>query len=114
MVIRVALEWLRSGQPSSLHDVSHYDRDADIAWLELAGFDASQVVVQEADWGLVETHSETGTVVAVEFWNASAALPSELLEALPSPGAQPTVIEAEQAGSEVSFGGSDGGLRSDG
>lgn len=74
--------------------MSHYDRDADIVWLELAGFDGSRVVAQEADWGLVETDTETGAVVAIEFWNAGTALPRELLEALPSPGAGTREVEA--------------------
>jgi uncharacterized protein YuzE len=78
--------------------MSHYDRDADIAWLELAGFDGRQVDVRESEWGLVETDSKTGAVVAVEFWKASSALPSELLQALAAPAAQPAVIETERAG----------------
>lgn len=105
---RVVTLW----RASSLLRVSHYDRDADIVWLELAGFDGRQVRVEERDWGLVETHSETGAVVAIEFWKASRVLPSEALDVLPAPAAQPTVIETEHAGSEASFGPSAGRLGS--
>lgn len=94
--MRVPPEWSRSGHLSNLTGVSHYDRDADIAWLELAGFDGGQVAVGEADWGLVETDSVTGAVVAIEFWKASSLLPRELLAALPSPPVQTTVVEAVQ------------------
>lgn len=101
-----------AGPVASLR-VSHYNRDADIVWLELAGFDGRQVDVREVVWGLVETDSATGAVVAIEFWKASTVLPSELLEALPSPAARPAVVEIEHAGSEASFGRSAGGLGSD-
>lgn len=77
-------------------EVSHYDRDADIVWLEFAGFDGTRVAIQEADWGLVERDSETGDVVAIELWRASTVLPSGLLDALPSPGSRPVVVETEQ------------------
>jgi uncharacterized protein YuzE len=77
--------------------MSHYDRDADIAWLELAGFDGRRVDVREAEWGLVETDSMTGAVVAIEFWHASSRLPNELLEALPAPAAPPAEIETQRA-----------------
>lgn len=110
MTIRGVREWSRCGQPVRLSEVSHYDRDADIVWLELAGFDGSQVAVQEADWGLVETDSQTGAVVAIEFWKASTILPSELLEALPSPAAGPVVVEAQHVAPDASLGRSAGGL----
>jgi uncharacterized protein YuzE len=77
--------------------MSHYDRDADIAWLELAGFDGRRVHVRETEWGLVETDSETGAFVAIEFWHASSGLPNELLEALPAPAAPPEEIETQRA-----------------
>lgn len=72
---------------------SHYDRDADIAWLRLEGFDGQRVFGEDHPWGLIERDRETGEVVAVEFWRASERLPAELLDALPRPQATGVVIE---------------------
>ena len=63
----------------------HYDREADIAWLRLEEYDGSRVVSEEADFGLRDIDPDTGRTVGLEFWNASDALPGELLELLPSP-----------------------------
>ncbi|MGH3949859.1 MAG: DUF2283 domain-containing protein [Pseudonocardiaceae bacterium] len=81
--------------------MSHYDRDADIVWLELPGFDSDHLAVQEAEWGLVERDSETGAIVAVEFWKASRILPRELLEGLPAPAEQAEVVDQQSRMAEV-------------
>jgi uncharacterized protein YuzE len=65
----------------------HYDREADIAWIVLPGYDGAHVVAQEEAWGLREVDERTGEVVALEFWKASHQLPPALLQALPIPSA---------------------------
>lgn len=65
----------------------HYDRDADIAWIVLPGFDGEHVVADEQPWGLREVDERTGDLVALEFWRASTQLPTVLLDALPAPQA---------------------------
>jgi uncharacterized protein YuzE len=63
----------------------HYDRDADIAWIVLPGFDGEHAVAHEEQWGLREVDERSGELVALEFWRASAQLPEALLDALPAP-----------------------------
>ena len=63
----------------------HYDRNADIAWIVLPGFDGEHAVGREEAWGLREVDERTGDLVALEFWQASKQLPPALLEALPTP-----------------------------
>ncbi len=46
--------------------MSHYDRESDIAALNLNGFDG-QVFGEEHDWGLLLRDRETQEVVGVEF-----------------------------------------------
>lgn len=41
----------------------HYDKDADIAWARLEGYDASRVVAEETPTGLRELDPATGAVV---------------------------------------------------
>ncbi|MBA3422319.1 MAG: DUF2283 domain-containing protein [Thermoleophilaceae bacterium] len=75
--------------------MSHYDRDADIAWLVLQGFDGQRAYSEPQEWGLLDRDRETGSLVAVEFWRASERLPKELLEALPEPEAEGVVVTRE-------------------
>jgi len=63
----------------------HYDRGADIAWLRFDGYDPERVRGEEVDFGLRETDSITGEIVALEYWRASETLPAELLRMLPQP-----------------------------
>lgn len=63
----------------------HYDRDADIAWLRFEGYDPQTVVGEEIGTGLRELDPATGAVVGLEYWNASATLPADLLALLPPP-----------------------------
>lgn len=63
----------------------HYDRDADIAWIVLPGFDGEHAVGHQEPWGVRETDERTGELVALEFWNAARQLPAALLDALPAP-----------------------------
>jgi len=63
----------------------HYDREADIAWLRLEGYDPS-VVAEEIDTGLREIDPATGATVGLEYWHASSTLPAGLLSMLPRPG----------------------------
>jgi uncharacterized protein YuzE len=64
----------------------HYDRDADIAWLRLEGYDPKTVVGEETADGLREVDPATGRIVGLEYWHASTTLPAELLTLLPPPG----------------------------
>jgi len=65
----------------------HYDRAADIAWLRFEGYDAGRVVADEAESGLIEKDPDTGTIVGLEYWRASGALPEAFLSMLASPEA---------------------------
>lgn len=62
-----------------------YDREADIAWFRLPGFDAGSARTEQAEWGLHDVDQATGATVALEFWRASTRLPAELLATLPAP-----------------------------
>jgi uncharacterized protein YuzE len=75
----------------------HYDRNADIAWLRLDGWEPDRVRVDEKPWGLIEHDRETGRVIGLEYWKASERLPAELLDALPAPPAREVVIERQPA-----------------
>jgi len=75
--------------------MSHYDRESDIAALNLNGFDG-QVFGEEHDWGLLLRDRETQEVVGVEFWRASDRLPRQLLDALPQPAARDRVVIERQ------------------
>ena len=73
----------------------HYDRDADIAWLRLDGWDKDRVRVEHTDTGLIERDRTSGRILGLEFWHASGLLPRELLDALPSPPARDLVVERQ-------------------
>jgi uncharacterized protein YuzE len=75
----------------------HYDRVADIAWLRLEGWRKDRVRVEETGSGLVERDRSTGRVIGLEFWQASARLPAELLNALPAPPRRDGAIERQSA-----------------
>jgi uncharacterized protein YuzE len=76
--------------------MTHYDREADIAALDLVGFDGSQVFGEDHNWGLLLRDRATREVVGVEFWRASDRLPVELLDALPAPAARDRVVVERQ------------------
>jgi uncharacterized protein YuzE len=63
---------------------AYWDREADIAWIPTAPTES--VTSEETPWGLVDHDKETGEVTALEIWQASKVLPTEMLERLPSPG----------------------------
>ena len=63
----------------------NYDAQTDIAWLRSEGYDPKTVVSDEAEFGLREIDPVDGRVVGLEYWRASEALPSGLLEMLPAP-----------------------------
>ena len=63
---------------------AYWDREADIVWIPTAP--AEFVASEELSWGLVDHDKKTGEVTALEIWNASKALPIEMIERLPSPG----------------------------
>jgi uncharacterized protein YuzE len=75
----------------------HYDRDADIAWIRLEGWDKDRVRVERTDSGLIERDRYSGRILGLEFWNARERLPQELLDALPSPPAREVVVERQPA-----------------
>ncbi len=76
--------------------MSHYDRESDIAALNLKGFDGSHVFGEEHEWGLLLRDRETQEVVGVELWRASYRLPAELLQALPEPAVRDRVVIERQ------------------
>ncbi len=76
--------------------MSHYDRESDIAALNLKGFDGGQVFGEDHDWGLLLRDRATQEVVGVEFWRASDRLPAQLLDALPEPAARDRVVIERQ------------------
>jgi uncharacterized protein YuzE len=76
--------------------MSHYDRESDIAALDLKGFDGGQVFGEDHDWGLLLRDRVTQEVVGVEFWRASDRLPPQLLDALPEPAARNSVVVIER------------------
>lgn len=63
----------------------HYDEAADIAWLRFEGYDSERVVAEEVEFGLREVDPTDGSVVGLEYWQASKKLPREFLKMLPSP-----------------------------
>lgn len=77
--------------------MSHYDRDADIAALNLEGFDGTRAVGEDHEWGLVLRDRESNRVVGIELWRASERLPADLLEALPEPRPAGSQVERQTA-----------------
>lgn len=75
--------------------MSHYDRDVDIAALNLEGFDGGHAYGEQHEWGVLLRERETDQVIGIELWKASGRLPSEVLEGLPGP--TPPPVEAEAA-----------------
>lgn len=73
----------------------HYDREADIAWIRLDGWDPEAIKVERTETGLIERDQSSGRVLGLEFWTASERLPAELLAALPSPPAREIVVERQ-------------------
>ena len=65
----------------------HYDPQADIAWLRFEHYDPATVVAERFATGLRELDPATGATVGLEYWQASATLPSNLLRMLPPPQA---------------------------
>jgi uncharacterized protein YuzE len=63
----------------------HYDPNADIAWLRLEDYEPSTVVAEEDETGVREIEPATGRIVGQEYWNASGALPEEVLAMLSPP-----------------------------
>lgn len=75
--------------------MAHYDRNADVAFLE---FDASQpgeLFADERPWGLILKHRSSDKVAGTELWRASEHLPQDLLDALPEPAAEAASVPLE-------------------
>lgn len=62
--------------------VTHYDREADILYLELRPAKVARSV--EHGWGGLVDLGNDGQLVGVEYWEASRHLPAALLDTLPS------------------------------
>jgi uncharacterized protein YuzE len=77
--------------------MSHYDREADIAALDLPAAEGTRAVGEEHEWGLVLRDRESKRVVGFEIWKASERLPAELLEALPEPRPAGPPVERQTA-----------------
>ncbi|MGH2892999.1 MAG: hypothetical protein ACRDPM_06995 [Solirubrobacteraceae bacterium] len=63
----------------------HYDEHADIAWLRFEDYDPGTVIAEETEFGLREIDPTDHHLVGLEYWQASKALPADLLKMLPSP-----------------------------
>jgi uncharacterized protein YuzE len=63
-------------------NMTYYDRDSDIVYVELSDAQVDHSV--EREWGLLDV-DPSGATVGAECWNASQRLPAELLAALPAP-----------------------------
>ncbi|MGH2987596.1 MAG: DUF2283 domain-containing protein [Solirubrobacterales bacterium] len=77
--------------------MSHYDRDADVAALNLEGFDGARAVGEDHEWGLVLRDRESNRVVGFELWRASERLPADFLAALPEPRPAGAPVERQTA-----------------
>lgn len=77
--------------------MSHYDRDVDIAALDLDGFEGTRAVGEEHEWGLVLRDRDSDRVVGFEIWRASERLPAELIQALPKPRPADAPVERQTA-----------------
>ena len=60
-------------------DIISYDPEVDIAMICL---EIGRAVGEEHPWGLIERDRETGRVMGFEIWQASKALPAEMIQAL--------------------------------
>jgi uncharacterized protein YuzE len=69
----------------SMRIEGRYDPEADIAWIRFENYDPSTAVAEESDIGLREVDPATGSLVGLEFWQASSRLPADLLRMLPPP-----------------------------
>ena len=49
----------------------HYDREADIAWLQFEGYDPTTVTAEETAAGLRESDPKTRQIVASEHWHGN-------------------------------------------
>jgi uncharacterized protein YuzE len=77
--------------------MSHYDREVDIAALNLEGFEGTRAIGEEHEWGLVLRDRESNRVVGFEIWQASERLPAALLDALPEPRPAGPPVERQTA-----------------
>ncbi|MGH3609253.1 MAG: DUF2283 domain-containing protein [Pseudonocardiaceae bacterium] len=64
--------------------MTYYDREADIVYVGLR--DSEVARSQEHGWGLIDLDRD-GEPVGMEYWDASAHLAAEFLDALPEPAA---------------------------
>jgi uncharacterized protein YuzE len=62
---------------------AHYDPEVDIALLV---FEPGRAVSEEHEWGLIDRDPDDGHLMGFEIWEARRNLPSELVDALPTPG----------------------------
>lgn len=64
---------------------AYYDRAADIAWFPTGK--SADVVSEHVPGGLHDHDRTSNKLVAIEVWDASTRLPTNILEALPAPSA---------------------------
>ena len=72
---------------------SHYSPEGDIAYLHVRT--SRRVRTERLEWGLRDYDVETGELVGLEIWDASNALPREVVEALPRLEGAGAVVEGE-------------------
>lgn len=75
--------------------MSHYDREADIAALDLEELNGRELYGEDHDWGLIIRDRKSGKVVGLEFWRASERLPAAVLDALSEPKGEGVVVERQ-------------------
>ncbi|MQA74932.1 MAG: DUF2283 domain-containing protein [Solirubrobacterales bacterium] len=71
---------------------SYYSPEGDIAYIQVRPQRAGGVRSEEESWGLRDYDRDTGELVGLEIWDASKALPGEVIEALPRLEGRGTVI----------------------
>jgi len=76
--------WCAAPGGASVIDVTYYDREADIVYVQLR--DAEVARSEEHGWGLIDLGRD-GEPVGMEYWDASEHLAAEFLDALPEPAA---------------------------
>lgn len=62
---------------------SYYSPEGDIAYIRVRPQRGGRIRSEEQPWGLRDYDRETGELVGLEIWDASATLPGDVIEALP-------------------------------
>ncbi len=74
---------------------SYYTPDGDIAYIRVRQAHGT-IHSQREPWGLRDYDQETGELVALELWDASKALPRDVIDALPRLEGQSDVVITQE------------------